>query len=427
MLSTKTEPDAPRWPRVILHADLNGFYAGVECLYRPELRESPVAVSGDAQNRHGIILAKNEIAKRYGIKTGEAIWQARQKCPALVVLTADYAKYLRYSRLTRQILADFSDQVEPFGLDEAWVDVTGSVRLLGDGQSLADGIRRRTREELGLTCSVGVSYNKIFAKLGSDLKKPDATVVISPENYRAVVWPLPVQELLYVGPSTMRRLNRIGIRTIGALAGLSLKDARYLLGKWGETLWLFARGLDDSDVHQSDAREIVKSVGNSTTTPRDLSSDADVRLVLTVLAESVAARLREYGLRCSTVQISIRDNRLVSIERQQKMEQATDLARDVVRQAWQLFDRHWNRETPIRSLGVRGCDLVTATRLEQLALFEDPHFYHRQKELEQTIDAIRRRYGYFSIQRGLMLSDRRLSGFNPKEEHIIHPVSFPGL
>lgn len=427
MLSTKADQNSPQWPRVILHADLNGFYAGVECLYRPELRQKPVAVSGDAQSRHGIILAKNEVAKRYAIKTGEAIWQARQKCPDLVVLTADYAKYLRYSRMNRRILADFSDQVEPFGLDEAWIDVTGSIGLLGDGRSLADRIRRRTREELGLTCSVGVSYNKIFAKLGSDLKKPDATIVISPANYRETVWPLPVQELLYVGPSTMRRLNRIGVRTIGALAALTLKDARYLLGKWGETLWLFARGLDDSAVHQSDVREIIKSVGNSTTTPRDLDCAADVRLVLTVLSESVAARLREYGLRCSTVQISIRDNRLTSIERQQKMEQATDLARDIVRQAWQLFERHWTWENPIRSLGVRGCDLVTASRLEQLALFEDPHLYRRQKELEQAIDDIRRRYGYFSIQRGLMLSDRRLSGFNPKEEHIIHPVSFPGL
>ncbi|MDD2441681.1 MAG: DNA polymerase IV [Clostridiaceae bacterium] len=427
MLSTNCPSDGTSWPRVILHADLNGFYAGVECLYRPDLRQKPVAVSGDAENRHGIILAKNEIAKRFSIKTGEAIWQARQKCPDLVVLTADYAKYLRYARLTRQILADFSDQVEPFGLDEAWIDVSGSIRLLGDGVALADQVRRRTREELGLTCSVGVSYNKIFAKLGSDLKKPDATVVISPDRYQSVVWPLPVQDLLYVGPSTMRRLQRIGIRTIGALAALRLEDARYLLGKWGETLWLFARGLDDSPVHTSDAREIVKSVGNSTTTPRDLASGDDVRVILTVLSESVAARLREYGLRCQTVQISIRDNQLATIERQQKMLQATDLARDIVRQAWQLFDRHWTWARPIRSLGVRGCDLVTANRLEQLALFEDPGAYGRQKELEKTIDEIRRRFGYFSIQRGLMLSDRKLSGFNPKEEHVIHPVSFPGL
>ena len=427
MVSTTEDDFNMPWPRVILHADLNGFYAGVECLYRPEIRDKPVAVSGDAANRHGIILAKNEIAKRFGIKTGEAIWQARQKCPQLVVLTADYARYLRYSCLTRQILQDFSDQVEPFGLDEAWIDVSASARLLGNGHDLADLIRRRTREELGLTCSVGVSYNKIFAKLGSDLKKPDATVIISPDNYRDLVWPRPVQELLYVGPSTMRRLNRIGVRTIGALAGLRLQDARYLLGKWGEILWLFARGQDDSEVGRGDAREIIKSIGNSTTTPRDLDTNHDVRIVLTVLAESVATRLRAAGLRCRTVQISIRDNRLLSIDRQQKLEQATDLASEIVRRAWTLFERYWDWTRPIRSLGVRGCDLVTAARLEQLALLEDPHLYQRQKNLEATIDEIRRRYGYFSIQRGLMLSDRHLSGFNPREEHVIHPVSFPGL
>lgn len=427
MLSTEEKNVGSSWPRVILHADLNGFYASVECLYHPEWRQKPVAVSGDAQNRHGIILAKNEIAKRFGIKTGEVIWQARQKCPELIVLTADYARYIRYAHLMRQILNDYSDQVESFGLDEAWIDITGSMRLLGDGRFLADQIRHRVREELGLTCSVGVSYNKIFAKLGSDLKKPDATVVISPQNYQDKVWPLPVQNLLYVGPSTRRRLNRVGIRTIGNLACLDRKDAQYLLGKWGETLWFFANGLDDSVVHQSDAREMIQSVGNSTTTPRDLNTDTDVRIILTVLSESVASRLRAYGLRCQTMQISIRDHHLMTIERQQKMDRPTDLTRDLVRQAWLLFQQHWDWERPIRSLGVRGCDLVTADRLEQIRLLDDPHRYDREKNLEQTIDDIRGRFGYFSIQRGLMLSDRQLSGLNPKEEHVIHPVTFPDL
>lgn len=415
------------WPRVILHADLNCFYASVECLYRPELRLKPVAVTGDAENRHGIILTKNDPAKRFGIKTGEAIWQARQKCPDLVVLKADYPKYLKYARMTRQILSEFSDQVEPFGLDEAWLDVTGSVRLLGDGRQIADRIRQRIRGELGLTCSIGVSFNKVFAKLGSDLKKPDATVVISPEHYRDIVWRLPVGELLYVGPSTRRQLNRIGVRTIGMLAALRLEDARFLLGKWGETLWYFASGQDTAPVMQSDARDVIKSVGNSTTTPRDLTDPDDVRLVLTVLSENVAARLREYGLKCATVQIYIRDNRLQSIERQQKMPVVTDLSGTIARAAFALFQRHWTWERPIRSLGVRGCELATADSLVQLTLFESSAIYQRQKDLERAIDQIRRRYGYFSVQRGLMLEDRRLSGFDPKTEHSIHPVAFPGL
>lgn len=417
----------PEWPRVILHADLNSFYANVECLYRPELRLKPVAVSGDADSRHGIILTKNEPAKRFGIKTGEAIWQARQKCPDLVVLKADYAKYLRYAQMTRRILADYSDQVEPFGLDEAWVDVTGTMPVRGNGAQVADLIRQRIREELGLTCSIGVSYNKIFAKLGSDMKKPDATTVLSPDNYRERVWPLPVSELLYVGPSTRKRLNRVGIRTIGMLAAMRLQDARYLLGKWGETLWSFAGGFDQSPVQTSDTRDVIKSVGNSTTTPRDLVSLDDVRLIITVLSESVAARLRSYGLKCSTVQIYVRDNRLLSIERQQKMGTSTDLAGTLVRQAMTLFQQHWTWERPIRSLGVRGCDLVTSSGLVQLSMFADQQDDQRQKELEATLDKIRHRYGYFSVQRGLMLSDRRLSGFNPREEHVIHPVAFPGL
>ena len=410
--------------RIILHADLHGFYASVECLYHPELRHKSVAVCGDAENRHGIILAKNEQAKRFGIKTGEAIWQAQNICPELVVLTADYRKYIRFAHRARVIFSDYSDQVEPFGLDEAWIDVTGSAKLLGDGRKLADQIRQRTLEELGLTCSVGVSFNKIFAKLGSDLKKPDATTVLTRDNYQKTVWPLPVQMLLYVGPSTRRKLNRVGIQTIGGLAQLSLVDARRLLGQWGETLWLYARGLDTSPVRQSSVRDLIKSIGNSTTTPRDLKTEEEVHLIITVLSESVAARLREQGLRCRTVQISIRDTHQITIERQRSMTQTTDLARDLSRQAMQLFCEHWNWNSPIRSLGVRGCDLVTADRLEQLTLFEKADDYVRWKELEQTNETLRRRFGHFSVQRALMLKDPGLSGFNPKEDHVIHPVSF---
>ena len=412
------------WKRVILHADLNSFYANVECLYQPALWKKPVIVCGDPQSRHGIVLAKNQPAKAYHIKTGEAIWQAKQKCPGLICLKADYSKYLNYSHLTREIFADYSDQIEAFGLDEAWLDVTGSVRLLGEGPFLADQIRQRVRDELGLFCSVGVSYNKIFAKLGSDLRKPDATTVIDPEHFREIVWPLPVSELLYVGPSTRRRLSKIGIRTIGALARMNLPDISRMLGKWGETLWAFANGLDQSPVMQSDARSLIKSVGNSTTTPRDLKDEKDVRLIFFVLAESVAARLRQYGFKGRTVQIYIRDSRLCSMERQGKLSQPSDLAQEISRRAMELFRSNYDWRWPIRSLGIRACDLVTADQLIQLSWLDDQEQRQRQRQLEQTFDAIRSRYGYFSIQRGLMLADRPLSGFNPKEEHIIHPVPF---
>ncbi len=417
-------PNKMNWKRVILHADLNSFYANVECLYQPVLWDKPVIVCGDPESRHGIVLAKNQPAKAYKIKTGEAIWQARQKCPGLICLPADYDKYLNYSHLMRQILADYSDQIEPFGLDEAWVDVTGSVRLLGGGPFIADQIRARVRQELGLFCSVGVSFNKIFAKLGSDMRKPDATTVIDPDHFRDIVWPLPVSELLYVGPSTKRRLARVGIRTIGGLARTRVEDARNLLGKWGEVLWAYANGQDQSAVMREHASHVIKSVGNSTTTPRDLETEDDVRLILFVLAESVAARLRQYGFKGRTVQIYMRDNQLRSIERQTKLKEASDLAQEIAEKAMTLFCQQYDWKSPLRSLGVRACDLVTAHDLVQLSWLEDEQRRQRQRQLELAMDQIRSRYGYYSIQRGLMLADRPLSGFNPKEEHIIHPVAF---
>ncbi|MBP1763246.1 MAG: polymerase [Firmicutes bacterium] len=259
--------------RTILHVDLNNFYASVECLYRPELRNFPVAVTGDAEARHGIILAKNQLAKLAGVTTGEAIWQARQKCPRLICLPPDFRKYLRFSRLARTIYADYTDQIEPFGIDEAWLDVTGSIQLFGTGPEIADTIRQRLRSELGITASIGASYNKIFAKLGSDMKKPDATTVITAENFRNIVWPLPAGELLYVGRSTQRKLKSRFINTIGDLAKADPRNLRLLLGVWGETLRQFANGLDTSPVRLSGEESIIKSIGNSTTTPRDLVNE----------------------------------------------------------------------------------------------------------------------------------------------------------
>lgn len=412
------------WRRVILHADLNSFYASVECLYRPALWQKPVIVCGDPESRHGIVLAKNQPAKKTGIKTGEAIWQAKSKCPGLICLKPDYEKYLRYAHLTRDIFADYSDRIEAFGLDEAWLDVTGSQRLLGDGPSLADQIRRRVRRELGLTCSVGVSFNKIFAKLGSDLKKPDATTVISPQDYRKIVWPLPSGMLLYVGPSTRRKLGRIGVRTIGKLAAMPLEDARKILGHWGEVLWHYANGRDTSPVMHQEARADIKSVGNSTTTPRDLQDEKDVRLIFWVLAESVAARLRQHGLKGRTVQIHLRDNQLFSMERQEKLKRPTALASEISSQAMALFTRHYDWKRPLRSVGVRACDLVSADERVQISWLSEEEKRWRQMQLEQAFDTIRSRFGHGSIQRGLMLADRDLSGFNPKEEHVIHPVAF---
>lgn len=409
--------------RTILHVDLNNFYASVECLYRPELRGLPVAVTGDAEARHGIILAKNGLAKGCGVKTGEAIWQARQKCPGLVCLSADYRKYLRFSRLARAIYADYTDQIEPFGIDEAWLDVSGSTGLFGDGRSIADAIRGRLLAELGITGSVGVSYNKIFAKLGSDLKKPDATTVITADNFRDLVWPLPVGELLYVGRSTKNKLESRAVRTIGDLARRDIKALRLLLGVWGETLWHFANGLDAAPVRASGEEAFVKSIGNSTTTPRDLVSDEDVKLIVFVLAESVAARLRRHGLKCRTVVIYIRDCDLFACERQGRLAAASFVSGDIAARAMDLFRGHYRWPKPIRSLGVRGADLVTAAGHTQLVdLFAGDQT--GAENLERAVDRLRQRFGPYCVQRCALLQDRRLTGFNPKDDHVIHPVSF---
>lgn len=411
--------------RTILHVDLNNFYASVECLYRPEIRHCPVAVCGDPLNRHGIVLAKNMLAKKLGVTTGEAIWQARMKAPDLILVPPDFQKYLRFSRLARKIYYDYTDQVEPFGIDECWLDVTGSVKLLGDGQTIADTIRKRVKEELGVTVSVGVSFNKIFAKLGSDLKKPDATTVISSENYKEIVWPLPVEDLLYVGRSTARKLHNYGLDTIGKVAAVDKKVLTNNLGKWGEVLWLFANGLDTAPVKKIDEKSAVKSIGNSTTCPRDLVNNEDVRLVFTVLAESVAARLRDYGLKCSGVQISFRDNQLYSATRQCLLKKPTYLSTDMIEKAMELFlaNYHWLR--PLRSIGIRGINLVTEVDHIQLALFDDTDAKTRaQESLEHTIDTIRSRFGHGSLVRASCLLDGKLTGFNPKEDHVIHPVGY---
>lgn len=408
--------------RTILHIDLNNFYASVECLYRPELRNKPVIVCGDAEARHGIVLAKNYPAKILGIKTGEAIWEAKMKCPEVISVTANFRKYIRFSRLARKIFSDYTDQIEPFGIDEAWIDVSDSVRLYGDGKTIADQIRQRFKTELGLTGSVGVSFNKIFAKLGSDMKKPDATTVITEDNYKQLVWPLPVGELLYVGRSTRRKLQSRAMFTIGDLAKRDIKSLRLLLGVWGETLWHFANGLDSAPVRLYGEESIVKSVGNSTTTPRDLLNLEDVKLIIYVLAESVAARLRAHGLKCTTVSISVRDKELQSFEKQCKLGAPTFLSSDIATKAIELFTASYNWNKPIRSLGVRGADLVTADGHIQIDLFDKDKT--GLEILEKTMDGLRKRFGHYSIQRCAMLLDPKLSGFNPKDDHTIHPVSY---
>ena len=339
--------------RTVLHIDCNKFYASVECLYRPEIRNKPVAVGGDVESRHGIILTKNEIASKYGLTVGEPLWKARKKCPDLIIVPPNYPLYLRFSKLARMIYADYSEFIEPFGLDENWIDVSGSVQ---SGEEIANEIRERVKSELGITVSVGVSFNKIFAKLGSDYKKPDAVTVISKDNFRDIVWPLPCGDLLMVGRATAAKLNSYGIKTIGELANTDEKFLKTVLGKNGQTLRDYANGLDISPVRRADEASDVKSVGNSTTTPRDLVDNDDVKIVFRVLCESVATRLREQGIKGKTVTISVRDVNLNSFTRQQKMKAHSDISSEIHTCAMTLFLNNYNWLYPIRSLGVSVSD-----------------------------------------------------------------------
>ena len=410
--------------RVVLHSDLNNFYASVECFYRTELRDKPVAVGGDPEMRHGIVLAKNMLAKKHGVKTGQALWQARDLCPGLITLKPNYRLYLRYARMARKIYADYTDQIEPFGMDEAWLDVTASAPLYGSGKQIADDIRRRIREEMGVTASVGVSWNKIFAKLGSDMRKPDKTTELSRDNFKDKVWPLPAGELLYVGPATKKKLSKYGLRTIGDIAKADPLFLRERLGKMGDVIYAWANGHDDSPVTVMGEEAMIKSIGNSTTTPRDLVCNEDVSLILYVLSESVAMRLREHGLECRVIEISVRDNQLFSFVRQAKRPRPTDLAYEIHRDAMALFAANYNWAQPIRSIGVRGSELSAAGDAVQLSLLEDETKRDSLRRLEITADHIRRRYGTLSLVRGRLLSDRHLGGLNPKDDHIIHPVGY---
>lgn len=405
--------------RVVLHIDCNKFYASVECLYRPEIRNKPVAVGGDPENRHGIILTKNEIASKYGLSVGEPLWKAYQKCPDLVVVPPNYPLYLRFSGLARKIYEDYSEFIEPFGLDECWIDVTGNQQ---SGYEIAEEIRARIKAELGITVSIGVSFNKIFAKLGSDYKKPDAVTVITKENFRDIVWPLPCSDLLMVGRSTTKKLIAYGINTIGDIANANVDFLKNILGKNGEMLYMFANGLESSPVKHKDEIDDVKSVGNSTTTPRDLVNNDDVATVFRVLCESVATRLREQGVKGKTVTIYIRSTDLTGFSRQKKMRSYSNISTEILQAAMELFVANYDWHKPIRSVGVSVNDF--GFEFEQFDLSGSVQNRDKMEKIETTIDNLKRRFGNYCIVRACQLVDNGLSTFNPHDEHIIHPVSY---
>ena len=390
--------------RTILHCDLNGFFASVELLSLPHLRHLPVAVCGDPQSCHGIVLAKNEPAKAFGVKTAETIWQARRKCPELICIPPHHKRYAAYSRMVNQIYLRYTDLVEPFGIDESWLDITGSMHLFGgDAIAIADSIRAAVKAELGLTLSVGVSFNKVFAKLGSDYKKPDATTLISRENWREIVHPLPVTDLLFVGRAAASLLQGCGISTIGQLARADEETLIRLLGRQGRQLYQYANGLEHSPVRPWHEPEPIKSVGNSTTFSQNLTTREQVRAGVALLCDSVAGRLRRHGLYCGGVQVGIKDPQFKSISRQKQLPRSTHLMKEIMAAAMELIEGAWKFPNPIRLISVTAIQLTEAAETyEQEDLFARPAQANREKQekIEQTMDAIREKFGSGAIAFG---------------------------
>ncbi len=407
--------------RAILHSDMNSFYASVEMMLDPSLRGKAVAVCGSVEDRHGIVLAKSDLAKRAGVKTGMVCWEARQRCPNLVVVPPQYDEYIKYSRLAHEIYYRYTDMVEPFGMDECWLDVTASRYQCGTGMEIAEQIRTATREELGLTVSVGVSFNKIFAKLGSDMKKPDAITEITPENYRDKVWPLDASEMIYVGRATEAKLAKYGIHTIGQVAETPPELLRSWFGVNGLALWRYANGTDQSRVMHKDFVSPVKSVGHGITCTADLEDEEEVFKVMLELSQDVGHRLRVHGLTARGVQLWIRANDLSGMQCQCKLPFRTQLPSELTAAGFKLFQERYHWTQKVRAVCIRAIDLVPKADEEQLSIFVDNEKRDRRERLEDTIENLRGRFGKSAITYACLLGDLKMPGDGRDK------VKMPGL
>ncbi|MBQ2897776.1 MAG: DNA polymerase IV [Clostridia bacterium] len=384
--------------RTILHCDCNSFYASVECMLNPALKSVPMAVGGDIENRHGIILAKNELAKNFNVKTAEAIWQAKAKCPDLIVVPPHHDIYLMYSKKVNQIYERYTDRIEKFGIDESWLDVTGSERLFGNGQQIADKIREDVKNELGITVSVGVSFNKIFAKLGSDYKKPDATTVIDHENFKSIVFPLPISDLLYVGRNTTKALAGVGIKTIGDIANSNKEALKLLLGKSGEMLYDFANGNSSDYVTYANKKQLPKSIGNGMTFRRDISDIEDLKKGILALCDCIASRMQNKSLKVSGISVSIKDTHFKTVSKQKSLDFPTSSAQKIYQEALSIVPFLWDFEKPLRSLTVTGYDISEELAQSQITLFEEEDILlKKQENLDYAINKVRHNFGKSSV------------------------------
>ena len=399
--------------RTILHSDLNNFFASVEIMHDPSLADKFIAVTGSTESRHGIVLAKNEKAKKMGVKTGEVIWQAKQKCPELLCVPPHYDWYFEASKAVRSIYERYTDQVEPFGIDECWLDMSGSLNLFGDGMHIANEIRETVKKEIGLTVSVGVSFNKIFAKLGSDLKKPDAVTQITEEGFKEQIWGLAAEELIFVGRATSAKLKKFGIKTIGDMANTSLDFMKRTLGVNGIYLWNAANGLDESRVRRMDTVVPVKSVGHGVTTCEDLLDNHEVYKVFLHLTQDIGHRLRSYEKVATRVQIFVRDNDLYYRQFQRKLPYATQSPQIIAQEAQKLFEEKYEWGRNVRAVTVRAIGLQEAAIPTQMDLFNNYKAIDKQIRIDDAIENIRSRYGKDSVYNAVLMTGTKISPNKP--------------
>ena len=407
--------------KIILHSDMNNFYASVECMLNPKLRDKYVAVCGRQKDRHGIVLAKNEKAKALGVATGEPVWKAKQKCPQLVTVEPHFDLYMKYSKMAHEIYYKYTDLIEPFGMDECWLDVSGSTLLYGSGKEIADKIRNDIKRELGLTVSIGVSFNKIFAKLGSDMKKPDAVTCIERENFREKVWVLSASELLGVGRATTKTLARHGIYTIGQLAAADPNYLRKWLGVNGVRLWNFARGTGGTNVAPYSYTPPIKSIGHGITCTADLSSDAEVRKVMFALSRDISHRLRKHGLMARGVSVSARDTELRSREFQCLTNKPTRNSIELTDRGFELFKRNYDWKHQVRAVSIRAFGLVSENEPIQIEMSDNVNRELKRDKIEQTMEEIRKMFGKYAVSYAGLMGELKLPG-----EAEINPV-MPGM
>ncbi|NCB33240.1 MAG: DNA polymerase IV [Erysipelotrichia bacterium] len=411
--------------RVIFHIDINHCYAQIEEMKYPGLRDVPMAVGGHEEKRQGIILAKNDLAKKAGVITGESLREARQACEDLLILPPAYDDYIFYTQAVKSIYREYTSHVESFGLDEAWLDCTDSQKLFGDPLLIAKEIQQRVLDEIGLTVSVGVSWNKIFAKLGSDMKKPSGMTIITRENYQDMVWPLPVSDLLYVGWATARKLHDRGVYTIGDLAGFPIRLLKKAMGAAGELISVFANGNDQSPVQEAFHEIPPKSIGNSMTLIHDVCSLEELKPAAFVIAEAVASRLKSAGMEGNVITVSMRSSVLNWYMRQTKLNARTSLSNEIFDVMMRLIAESYSFETaPLRAVGVSVSNLHSFTGYRQISFLVDEHRREQIWHMDNAMDEIREKYGFSSVRRACTLVDRQLTDFNPKEEHTVYPTGY---